>query len=119
MADAYDEEQLEKDKRTVLRLSPIIAPIQVAVFPLHKKLRENATKVEEDLRKNGLRTFYDDRGAIGKLYRRQDEAGTPFCCTFDFDSLEDNSVTVRERDSMKQERVNITQLEEYLIKRLS
>jgi glycyl-tRNA synthetase len=116
LADAYEEEKLEEDTRAVLRLSPNIAPIQVAVFPLHKKLKENAENLESDLRKKGFRTFYDDRGAIGRLYRRQDEAGTPFCLTFDFDSLEDNAVTVRDRDTMKQERINITQLPEYLQK---
>jgi glycyl-tRNA synthetase len=114
LADAYDEEKLEEETRTVLHLSPSVAPIQVAVFPLHKKLKENAEKLESDLRKQGLRTFYDDRGAIGRLYRRQDEAGTPFCLTFDFDSLEDNAVTVRNRDTMQQERVNISQLTDHL-----
>lgn len=116
LADAYEEEKLEEDTRAVLRLSPNIAPIQIAVFPLHKKLKENAVSLEDDLRKMGFRTIYDDRGAIGRLYRRQDEAGTPFCLTFDFDSLEDNAVTVRDRDSMKQERINISQLPEYLRK---
>ncbi len=116
LADAFEEEELEKDTRTVLRLAPSVAPVQVAVFPLHKKLKENASKLEEDLRLSGFKTFYDDRGAIGRLYRRQDEAGTPFCVTFDFDSLEDNAVTVRNRDSMEQERVDISQLNDYLNK---
>jgi len=116
LADAYDEEELEKESRTLLRLSPVIAPVQVAVFPLHKKLKENAVKLEEDIRSSGFRTFYDDRGAIGRLYRRQDEAGTPYCITFDFDSLEDNAVTVRDRDTMEQERINITQIIDYLTK---
>ena len=101
-----------------MRLSPIVAPIQVAVFPLHKKLRENATKVEEDLRKQGLRTFYDDRGAIGKLYRRQDEAGTPYCLTVDGQTKEDGTVTVRERDSMEQERISTDKLLGYLREKL-
>ncbi|MBN2135509.1 MAG: glycine--tRNA ligase [Acidobacteria bacterium] len=117
LADAYEEEQLENDSRTVLRLSPAVAPIQVAVFPLHKKLKENAEKLEEDLRLSGFKTFYDDKGAIGRLYRRQDEAGTPYCLTFDFDSLEDNAVTVRDRDSMEQERINISQIKEFLSKK--
>jgi glycyl-tRNA synthetase len=115
LADAYDEEKLKEETRTVLHLSPSVAPIQVAVFPLHKKLKENAERLEADLRKQGMRTFYDDRGAIGRLYRRQDEAGTPFCLTFDFDSLEDNAVTVRNRDTMQQERVNLSQLSGHLL----
>lgn len=119
MLSAYEEEDLgEGDVRTVLHLPPRIAPVQVAVFPLQKKLNEQAKELFVAL-KGRFRSEYDDSGAIGKRYRRQDEIGTPFCVTFDFDSLEDESVTVRERDSMKQERVKISELEHYLASRLA
>jgi glycyl-tRNA synthetase len=94
--------------RTVLHLHPRLAPITVAVFPLKKnepRLVEMARSIKANLQKAGLRAVYDDTGAIGKLYRRQDEVGTPFCITVDFQSLEDHSVTVRDRDSMSQERL--------------
>ena len=93
--------------RTVLRLHPRLAPITVAVFPLKKnepRLVEMARGIKRDLQAAGLRTVYDDTGAIGKLYRRQDEIGTPFCVTIDHQSLEDRSVTLRDRDSLAQER---------------
>jgi glycyl-tRNA synthetase len=99
--------------RTVLRLHPRLSPITVAVFPLKKnepRLVEMARGIKRDLQTEGLRTVYDDTGAIGKLYRRQDEIGTPFCLTVDFQSLEDGTVTVRDRDSMSQERVGRTEL---------
>jgi glycyl-tRNA synthetase len=98
----------EEHTRTVLRLHPRLAPITVAVFPLKKnepRLVETARKIKRDLQAAGLRTVYDDTGAIGKLYRRQDEVGTPFCITVDFQSLDDGTVTVRDRDTMGQERV--------------
>lgn len=116
LCDAYDEEQLENgEMRTVLHLSPRIAPVKVAVFPLMKKepLAEKAQAVFDSLR--GLwNCEYDESGAIGKRYRRQDELGTPFCITIDFDTLENDTVTLRDRDSMKQERVPINQLIETL-----
>ena len=114
MTEAYDEEVIdEKDTRVVLRFHPALAPIKAAVLPLSKKLNEGAEKVYDMLAKNFM-TEYDDAGSIGKRYRRQDEIGTPFCITFDFDSLEDNCVTVRDRDTMSQERVSIDKLVEYI-----
>jgi glycyl-tRNA synthetase len=97
----------EEFTRTVLRLHPRVAPIKVAVFPLKKnepRLVELARTIKKDLQAAGVRAVYDDTGAIGKLYRRQDEIGTPFCITVDFQSLEDGTVTVRDRDTMAQER---------------
>jgi glycyl-tRNA synthetase len=103
----------EEFTRTVLHLHPRLAPITVAVFPLKKnepRLVELARGVKKDLQAAGLRAVYDDTGAIGKLYRRQDEIGTPFCITVDFQSLEDKTVTVRDRDTMGQERVGVGEL---------
>ena len=114
MTEAYDEEVIdEKDTRVVLRFHPALAPVKAAVLPLSKKLGEGAEKVYDMLAKNFM-TEYDDTGSIGKRYRRQDEIGTPFCITFDFDSLEDNCVTVRDRDTMAQERVAIDNLVAYI-----
>ena len=114
MVEAYDEEQLdEKDSRVVLRFHPALAPFKAAVLPLSKKLSEKADEVYTMLSKNFM-TDFDDAGSIGKRYRRQDEIGTPFCITYDFDSLEDNCVTVRDRDTMAQERVAIDKLVEYI-----
>ena len=124
LVDAYDEEEAPNakggtDKRVVLRLDGRLAPIKVAVLPLSKK-EELSTPARELADK--LRAYwnvdFDVSGAIGRRYRRQDEVGTPFCVTFDFDSLEDNAVTVRERDTMEQERVKIEDLESYLSARL-
>lgn len=115
---AYDEEELEGgDMRTVLHFHPALAPVKIAVFPLSKKLGEGAEKVFADLSKE-WNCEYDDRGAIGKRYRRQDEIGTPFCVTYDFESETDEAVTVRDRDSMAQERVKIADLPEYFRKRM-
>ena len=103
----------EEHTRTVLRLNPRLSPITVAVFPLKKnepRLVETARGIKRDLQRAGLRAVYDDTGAIGKLYRRQDEVGTPFCITVDFQSLEDKTVTVRDRDTMGQERVGVGEL---------
>ena len=110
---AYDEEDLgDGDMRTVLRFHPALAPVKIGVLPLSKKLGTGAEAVYAMLSKiHGCE--YDDRGNIGKRYRRQDEIGTPFCVTYDFDSVEDESVTVRERDSMAQERVKIAKLAGY------
>lgn len=114
---AYDEEELEGgDKRTVLRFHPAIAPVKIGVLPLSKKLAEGAGKVYETLAKY-YNCEYDERGNIGKRYRRQDEIGTPFCVTYDFDSEEDGAVTVRDRDTMEQERVKIEDLKEYFEKK--
>lgn len=120
LCDAYDEEVVDEakgDTRIVLRLHPALAPIKVAVLPLSKKLGEEATKVYTMLAKKFM-AEYDDAGSIGKRYRRQDEIGTPLCITFDFDSLEDNSVTVRDRDTMEQVRLPIAELIPYIEKQL-
>ncbi len=118
LCDAYDEEIInEKDSRVVLRLHPALAPYKAAVFPLSKKLAEGANKVYELLSKYFM-VEYDDSGSIGKRYRRQDEIGTPFCVTYDFDSETDNCVTIRDRDTMSQERIEIEKLREYIEKRL-
>ncbi len=113
LCSAYDEEDIgtpeRPDVRTVLHFHPALAPVKIGVLPLSKKLAEGAEKVYAELSKY-YNCEYDDRGNIGKRYRRQDEIGTPFCVTFDFDSLEDNSVTIRERDTMEQVRVPIAEL---------
>ena len=114
LCDAYDEEELEGgDSRVVLRLHPALAPFKAAILPLSKKLADNAGEIYDELSKH-FSVDYDDAGSIGKRYRREDEIGTPFCITFDFDSLEDKCVTVRERDSMEQVRIPIDQLVPYL-----
>ena len=118
LCDAYDEEQLdEKDTRVVLRLHPALAPFKACVLPLSKKLSEPALAVYDQLAKS-FRVDYDEAGSIGKRYRRQDEIGTPFCITYDFDSQEDGCVTIRDRDTMAQERVRIEDLGAYLAKRI-
>ena len=110
---AYDEEKLDDgETRTVLHFHPYIAPIKIAILPLSKKLQEPAMKIKEQLSKYYM-TDYDDRGNIGKRYRRQDEIGTPYCITYDFDSDNDHQVTIRDRDSMEQVRIPIEGLEEY------
>ena len=107
LADAFCQEEVNGEKRTVMKLSPKIAPIKVAVFPLMNKLDmpDFADKITDDLKKNNIASFYDQGGSIGKRYRRQDEAGTPFGITVDHDTMEDNTVTLRYRDTMKQERI--------------
>jgi glycyl-tRNA synthetase len=118
LVDAYDEEVIdEKDTRVVLRLHPFLAPIKATVLPLSKKLGDDAVKVYELLSEH-FTVDYDDAGSIGKRYRRNDEIGTPFCITYDFDSQEDACVTVRHRDTMEQERVSINQLVHYLFEKL-
>jgi glycyl-tRNA synthetase len=116
LIDALEEEQLEKDTRSVLRFHPRIAPITVAVFPLVKKdgMPEKAREIGAMLRQSGLTTFYDEKAAIGRRYRRQDEIGTPWCITVDGDTLGEDVVTVRERDSMAQERVRVDEVRAYL-----
>ncbi|MCK5796078.1 MAG: glycine--tRNA ligase [Deltaproteobacteria bacterium] len=115
LADAYEEEKLEKDTRTVLHLHPKLAPLTCAVFPLVKKegMPETARKIVADLSED-FRCFYDEKGAVGRRYRRMDEVGTPFCITIDGQTHEDNTVTVRERDSMVQTRVAADRLDTYL-----
>ena len=114
LCEAYDEEEVgAKDTRVVMHLHPALAPYKCAVLPLSKKLNENAEKVYHMLQKRFM-VEYDDAGSIGKRYRRQDEIGTPFCLTYDFDSEADGCVTVRDRDTMAQERVAIDKLAEYI-----
>ena len=114
---AYDEEELEGgDTRTVLHFHPALAPVKIGVLPLSKKLNEGAEKIYAELSKY-YNCEYDDRGNIGKRYRRQDEIGTPFCVTYDFESEEDGAVTVRDRDTMEQERVKIEDLKAYFEKK--
>lgn len=118
LCDAYHEEELgEGDSRVVLKLKPILAPYKLAILPLSKKLSEKADEVYAQLIKHFPCT-YDEAGSIGKRYRRQDEIGTPMCVTIDFDTLEDNSVTVRDRDSMEQIRLPITELVNYVNQQL-
>ena len=109
LCDSYREEEVNGEKRTVLKMHPELAPIQVGVFPLLKKpgLQEVAHKIEADLIED-FSVQYDEAGSIGKRYRRLDEAGTPFCITVDFETIEDdNKVTIRHRDDMSQERIPI------------
>ena len=114
LCEAYDEEELEGgDVRTVLRFSPKLAPVKLAVLPLSKKLGEKAEEIYA-LLSSKYAAQYDDTGSIGKRYRRQDEIGTPYCITVDFDTLENGSVTIRHRDSMEQERMTMEELLNYL-----
>ena len=113
LCQAYDEEEIgEGDVRPVMHFHPAIAPVKIAVLPLSKKLSEQATEIYTNLCKK-YNCEFDERGNIGKRYRRQDEIGTPYCITYDFDSVEDGAVTVRDRDSMEQERVKIEDLDKY------
>ncbi len=122
LCGAYDEENLgteeKPDMRTVLHLHPALAPVKIGVLPLSKKLAEGAGKIFDELRKT-YNCEYDDRGNIGRRYRRQDEIGTPYCVTYDFESEEDGAVTVRERDSMEQVRVPIAELTAYFADKFS
>jgi glycyl-tRNA synthetase len=118
LANAYAVEELDGgESRTVLHLHASVAPIQVAVLPLSKKLADPAHALESRLCRR-FSVFYDDAGNIGRRYRRQDEVGTPFCVTYDFDSVDDQQVTVRERDTMKQERIAIEEVADYLREQL-
>jgi len=116
LVDAYRNEEVRGKPRAYLSLDSRLAPIKVAVLPLLKnrpEIVEMATKIRDDL-KGSYRVVYDDTAAIGRLYRRQDEIGTPYCVTVDVDSLSDEKVTIRERDSMEQERIDISQLKGYI-----
>lgn len=115
LSEAYREEEVEGDVRVVLSISPKLAPIKIAVFPLLKNKPELVAKARAvfDVLKKDWRCEFDDNGNIGKRYRRQDEIGTPFCLTIDFDSLENDDVTIRYRDTMKQERIKIAELENF------
>jgi glycyl-tRNA synthetase len=116
LIDAYDEEEVEGEKRVVLHFHPEIAPVTVGVLPLVKKegMPEKALAIDRMLRGARLATYYDESAAIGRRYRRQDEIGTPYCVTIDGDTLKDDVVTVRHRDTMTQERVKVAELERYL-----
>lgn len=113
MSEAYSVEQLEKEERTVLRLHPFLAPYKAAVLPLSKKLSEQTLDIFNDI-SSRISCTYDEAGSIGKRYRRQDAIGTPFCITVDFDTREDGCVTVRDRDTMEQERIAIKDLGPYI-----
>ncbi len=118
LCNAYEEQEIaEGDVRTVLHLHPALAPYKVAVLPLSKKLSEKAEEVYAKLSKNFM-CDYDEAGSIGKRYRREDEIGTPYCVTIDFDTLEDECVTIRDRDTMEQVRVKIDELENWLNKKI-
>ena len=120
LCEAYDEEVVDAEKndtRVVLRLHPALAPYKACVLPLSKKLSEQATAVYQQLQKDFM-VDYDEAGSIGKRYRRQDEIGTPLCITYDFESVEDGCVTVRDRDTMTQERVKIEDLKAYIAKKI-
>lgn len=119
LQDAYREEEVNGKKRIYLKLDPKIAPIKAAIFPLQKdeKLREVAQKMYDDM-KHSITCEFDDAGNIGKMYRRADEIGTPFCITIDYQTLEDQNVTVRERDSMKQERIPLATIKDYIFAKL-
>ncbi|MEG3006404.1 MAG: glycine--tRNA ligase [Oscillospiraceae bacterium] len=118
LCEAYDEEEIgEGDVRTVLHLHPALAPFKACILPLSKKLNEQASEIYQKLAEHFV-VDYDDSGSIGKRYRRQDEIGTPFCITYDFESVEDNCVTIRYRDSMEQERIAIDKLVEFIEKSL-
>ena len=125
LVDAYDVDEAPNtkggvDKRTVLHLDPRLAPVKAAVLPLSKKpdLQNVAQKLAADLRQNEWMIDYDEAGAIGRRYRREDEIGTPLCVTVDFDTLDDQSVTIRERDTMQQERVSLDKVADYIAERI-
>ena len=122
LTEAYTEEKMEDgSERIVMKFPKKLAPIKVAVFPLMKNKPElvgKAREIFDELKKKWMCEF-DDNGNVGKRYRRQDEIGTPFCVTVDFDTLEDSAVTVRDRDTMQQERIKIAELEVYLNNKLN
>ena len=118
LVDAYDEEEIsEGDVRTVLHLHPALAPVKCAVLPLSKKLSEKALELFDELAKE-FNTEFDETGSIGKRYRRQDEIGTPFCITYDFDTENDGCVTVRDRDSMEQVRIPVAEVKAYIAEKI-
>ncbi len=124
LCNAFDEDEAptadgKSEKRTVLRFHPKLAPLKCAVFPLVNKdgLQDVAKKITDDLQ-SSFKVFYDESGAVGRRYRRQDECGTPYCVTVDYDTLKDNTVTIRDRDSMKQERINKDNVKQYILGKL-
>ncbi|GIW64960.1 MAG: glycine--tRNA ligase [Patescibacteria group bacterium] len=120
LVDSYYEEDVNGKKRVVLKINPKLAPIKIAVFPLQKdeKLKELSFKIHKEL-KNKYNCEFDDSGNIGKMYRRQDEIGTPYCVTVDYQSLDDKTVTIRDRDTMKQERISLDLLNKYFNEKFS
>jgi glycyl-tRNA synthetase len=118
MCDSYEVQQLEKDTRVVMHLHPAVAPYKAAILPLSKQLSEQALELEHKLAKE-FSVVFDETGSIGKRYRRQDAIGTPFCITYDFDSVNDGCVTIRERDSMEQVRLPMDQVISYLREKTS
>jgi len=121
LADAYDEDEVEGEQRMLLRFAPHIAPIKTAVFPLVKRegMPDTARRIVDELRRQAWNVFYDEGGSIGRRYRRMDEVGTPFCVTVDGQTAVDQTVTVRDRDSLVQERVSTDTLTGYLAERLN
>jgi glycyl-tRNA synthetase len=119
LVDAYAEEEVNGETRAILKFHPKLAPVKAAIFPLVNKdgMPEISRNIEKDLRRY-LKVFYDDKGAVGRRYRRQDEAGTPYCITVDTQTLEDQTVTVRERDSMLQERISTDNIKNYLLEKI-
>ena len=118
LCNSYEEQEIaEGDTRTVLHLHPALAPYKVAVLPLSKKLSEKANDVYDKLSKKFM-CDYDEAGSIGKRYRREDEIGTPYCVTIDFETLEDESVTIRDRDSMEQIRLKIDEVTSWIEEKL-
>ncbi len=123
LVDAYDESDGSDGRQAgevTLRLAPKIAPVKVAVFPLVKKegLPEIARKIVSSIKKAGINTFYDESGSVGRRYRRQDEIGTPWCITVDFDSIDDKTVTIRDRDTMEQKRIEIKEINNVILDKL-
>jgi glycyl-tRNA synthetase len=119
LCNAYNEEEVGGEQRIVMRLHPYLAPIKAAILPLVNKdgMPEIAEKLTKDLQRS-MKVFYDDSGAVGRRYRRQDEVGTPFGVTIDSDTLQDQTVTIRERDSMEQVRLPIEKVKGYLLEKL-
>ena len=119
LCNAYCEDEVDGEKRVVLKLNPVISPISAAILPLTKKLNDEAYSLFEELKKKGYSIQFDTTGSIGKRYRRQDEIGTPLCFTYDFDSVNDKMITVRDRDTMKQDRIPFEKIEAVIKKKLS
>ena len=116
LCDAYNEEQLEDgETRVVLKLHPALSPYKIAILPLQKKLSPKADEIYKTLCKK-FSTTYDETASIGKRYRRQDEIGTPFCLTVDFETMENDTVTIRDRDTMQQVRLHLSEVEAYISK---
>lgn len=116
--DAYSVDLIDGEERVFLKLNPKIAPYKIAVLPLVKKLEDFAEPIFKNLKENGVSVIFDESGSIGKRYRRQDEIGTPFCLTVDYQSLDDNCVTIRDRDTLLQERVSVNNILEFLDKKI-